>query len=504
MSASSPAAVAVPMFIDGKAQASQTREWRDVVNPATQEVVARTPFCTVDEVDRAVASAKKAFESWRNTSLSNRLRVMLKLQQLVRENVKPLAAAITREHGKTLPDAEGEVGRGLEVIEHACSVATLQLGEIAENAATGVDVYSIHQPLGVGVGITAFNFPVMLPCFMFPMAITFGNTFVLKPSEQDPTSSLMLVELAHQAGLPPGVLNVVHGGPEVVDRLCDHPDVRAVSFIGSTAVGTHVYRRATQSGKRVQSMMGAKNHCVVMPDANKDQAINNVIGSAFGAAGQRCMANSVAVLVGEARRWLPEIIERARRLKVSAGTTEGADLGPVVSKAARARVERLIGTAAEQGATLALDGRGIKVEGFPDGNFVGPTIFTGVKPEMDVYTQEIFGPALCVIEAATLDDAIAFINTNPNGNGTSIFTSSGWAARKFQNEIDVGQVGINVPIPVPVAYFSFTGSRASKLGDLGPNGKQAAWFWTQVKTVTARWFEPDHADNQVNTTITMR
>jgi malonate-semialdehyde dehydrogenase (acetylating)/methylmalonate-semialdehyde dehydrogenase len=494
----------IPLIIDGKPVASTSREWRDVVNPATQEVVARVPFATVDEVNRAVTSAKAAFASWRNTSVAQRMRVMLKLQQLVRENVGRLAEAITREHGKTLPDAEGEVMRGLEVIEHACSITSLQLGELSENAAAGVDVYTLQQPLGVGAGITAFNFPVMLPCFMFPMAIACGNTFVLKPSEQDPTSSMMLVELAHQAGIPPGVLNVVHGGAEVVDLLCDHPDIKAVSFIGSTRVGTHVYRRASESGKRVQSMMGAKNHCVILGDANRDQAINHLLGSAFGAAGQRCMANSVVVLVGEARGWVPEIVERARKLKVAQGTDRSADLGPVVSRAAKARVEGLIGTGVEQGATLALDGRGCKVDGHPDGNFVGPTIFTGVNASMDVYTQEIFGPVLCVVEVETLDEAIAFINANPNGNGTSIFTSSGWSARRYQNEIDVGQVGINVPIPVPVAWFSFTGSRASKLGDLGPNGKQVTQFWTQTKTVTARWFAPDDAGGQVNTTITMK
>ncbi|MFD1710884.1 CoA-acylating methylmalonate-semialdehyde dehydrogenase [Ottowia sp. GY511] len=495
----------IPHFIGGKPHPSKSTEWRDVTNPATQEVVARVPFATREEVELAVATAQQAFQTWRSTSLGARMRIMLKLQQLIREHTTELAELITREHGKTLPDAEGEVGRGLEVVEHACAITSLQLGEIAENAATGVDVYNLLQPLGVGAGITAFNFPVMLPCFMFPMAIACGNTFVLKPSEQDPSSTMRLVELAHEAGVPPGVLNVIHGGPEVADLLCDHPDIKALSFIGSTHVGTHIYRRATEAGKRVQSMMGAKNHCVVMPDAPKEHALNNLLGSAFGAAGQRCMANSVAVLVGAAREWLPELVAKSKAMKVGPGSDRAADLGPLVNPRAKERVLGLIESGVAQGAQLLLDGRDCVVKGYEKGNFVGPTVFADVTDQMDIYTQEIFGPVLTVVSVATLENAIAFINRNPNGNGTSIFTGSGWAARKFQHDINVGQVGINVPIPVPVAYFSFTGSRASKLGDLGPNGKQAVQFWTQTKTVTARWYE-DHGSSSdgVNTTIAMR
>ncbi|WP_016855824.1 CoA-acylating methylmalonate-semialdehyde dehydrogenase [Halomonas smyrnensis] len=493
----------IPLYIDGQAVTSQSQEWRDVLNPATQEVVARVPFCTVEEVDRAVASARAAFFEWRRTPLAKRQRIMLRLQALIREHTEELAALITEEHGKTLPDAAGEVGRGLEVVEHACSITSLQLGELAENAATEVDVYTLNQPLGVGAGITAFNFPIMLPCFMFPLAIATGNTFVLKPSEQDPSSTMRLVELAHEAGVPDGVLNVVHGGPDVANRLCDHPDIKAMSFIGSTHVGTQLYRRASEAGKRAQAMMGAKNHCVVMPDANRSQAINNLLGSAFGAAGQRCMANSVVVLVGEAREWLDELAEAARHMKVGPGTQRDADLGPLVSPAAQARVEDLIATGEKEGARLLVDGRGCEVEGYPDGNFVGPTLFSDVTAEMAIYREEIFGPVLCVVSVETLDEAIAFINANPNGNGTSIFTNSGWVARRFETEIDVGQVGINVPIPVPVAYFSFTGSRASKLGDLGPNGKQAIAFWTQTKTVTARWFEPENVSGGINSTISL-
>lgn len=493
----------IPLYIDGQAVASSSSEWQDVLNPATQEVVARVPFCTQEEVERAVTSARQAFKTWRKVPLAKRQRIMLKFQALIREHTEELAELITLEHGKTLPDAAGEVGRGLEVVEHACAIPSLQLGEVAENAANEVDVYTLNQPIGVGAGITAFNFPIMLPCFMFPLAVATGNTFVLKPSEQDPSSTMRLVELAHEAGLPEGVLNVVHGGPDVVNQLCDHPDIKAISFIGSTKVGTHVYQRGSQAGKRVQAMMGAKNHCVVMPDANRSQAIDNLLGSAFGAAGQRCMANSVVVLVGEARKWLEDIVEGARNMKVGPGSQRDADLGPLVSPQARDRVLGLIEKGEQEGATLSLDGRGYEVEGYPEGNFVGPTVFSDVKADMAIYQEEIFGPVLCVVGVETLDEAIEFINANPNGNGTSIFTNSGWVARRFETEIDVGQVGINVPIPVPVAYFSFTGSRGSKLGDLGPNGKQAIQFWTQTKTVTARWYEPENISSGINSTISM-
>jgi len=491
----------VPLLIDGELVKSRTTQWRDVVNPATQEVVARVPFATPEEIGRAVASAKRAYETWRNTGQGTRMRIMLRLQQLLREHTGRLAELITREHGKTLPDAEGEVGRGLEVVEHACAITTLQLGEYAENAAGGIDVYTLVQPLGVCAGITAFNFPVMLPCFMFPIAVSCGNTFVLKPSEQDPSSTMLLAQLALEAGLPPGVLNVVHGGPDAANALCEHPDVKAVSFIGSTRVGTEIYRRANNAGKRCQAMMGAKNHCVILPDADRDAALDHLVGAAFGAAGQRCMAASVAVFVGQARDWLPDLVERARQLKVNAGTDRQADLGPLVSKQARQRVESLIQKGVEEGAELLLDGRNIAVPGYPDGNFVGPTIFAGVRQDMTIYREEIFGPVLCVAAVDTLEQAVAFVNANPNGNGVALFTQDGGAARYFQNNIDVGQVGINIPIPVPVAWFSFTGSRGSKLGDLGPNGKQAVQFWTQTKTVTARWSSHGRG---VNTTIAMK
>lgn len=494
----------VKLLIDGQFVESRTSQWRDVVNPATQEVLARVPFATEAEMNAAVASAREAFKTWRKTPIGARARIFLRYQQLIRENIKELAAILTAEQGKTLADAEGDVFRGLEVVEHAAGIGNLQLGELANNVAGGVDTYTLLQPLGVCAGITPFNFPAMIPLWMFPMAIATGNTFVLKPSEQDPMVTMRLVELALEAGVPPGVLNVIHGGAEAVNLLCDHPDVKAVSFVGSTKVGSHVYQRASLAGKRVQCMMGAKNHAIVLPDAHKEQTLNNLAGAAFGAAGQRCMALSVAILVGEAREWLPELVAKARSLKISAGTEPGADLGPLISRAALDRVSGLIERGVQEGARLELDGRNPVVAGYGQGNFVGPTLFSGVTPQMSVYREEIFGPVLCVMQVDTLDEAIALINANPNGNGTALFTRSGAAARHFQEEIDVGQVGINVPIPVPVPIFSFTGSRASKLGDLGPYGKQVVQFYTQTKTVTARWFDENEVGGPVNTTITLK
>ncbi|RQR25783.1 CoA-acylating methylmalonate-semialdehyde dehydrogenase [Burkholderia sp. Bp9142] len=492
------------LLIDGAFVESTSDEWRDIVNPATQEIIGRVPFATTDELNRAVASAKKAFRTWSVTPIGTRMRLMLKFQALVRENMQRIARTLTAEQGKTLADAEGDVFRGLEVVEHACSVGTLQLGEFAENVAGKVDTYTLRQPIGVCAGITPFNFPAMIPLWMFPMAIVCGNTFVLKPSEQDPLSTMELVELAIEAGVPAGVLNVVHGGKDVVNAICTHPDVKAISFVGSTQVGTHVYNLGSQHGKRVQSMMGAKNHAVVLPDANKEHALNALVGAGFGAAGQRCMATSVVVLVGASKAWLPELVDRARQLKVDAGTVPGTDVGPVVSRAAKERILGLIDAGVKEGATLELDGRDIAVEGYRDGNFIGPTIFSNVTPGMTIYETEIFGPVICVMEADSLDSAIDLVNRNPMGNGVSIFTQSGAAARKFQSEIDVGQVGINLPIPVPVPIFSFTGSRGSKLGDLGAYGKQVIQFYTQTKTVTARWFDDATVSEGVNTTIALK
>jgi malonate-semialdehyde dehydrogenase (acetylating) / methylmalonate-semialdehyde dehydrogenase len=494
----------VKLLINGALVESKTTEWHDVVNPATQEVLAQVPFATDEEIAAAVSAAKEAYKTWRFTPLAARARIMLKLQALVREHMSRIAQTLSAEQGKTLADAEGDVFRGLEVVEHACSIGTLQMGEFAENVAGGVDTYSIRQPIGVCAGITPFNFPAMIPLWMFPMAIVCGNTFVLKPSEQDPLTPMLLAELAMQAGVPAGVLNIVHGGKRSVDAICTHPDIVAVSFVGSTAVGTHVYNLATQHGKRVQAMMGAKNHAVVLPDANKEHSLNALVGATFGAAGQRCMATSVTVLVGEAQKWIPDIVAKAKTLKVNAGSEKGADLGPVVSRTAKQRILGLVEDGIKEGAKLELDGRGIKVNGFENGNFIGPTIFSGVTPAMKIYTTEIFGPVMVIVSVPTLNDAIELINNNPFGNGTGLFTQSGAAARKFQTEIDVGQVGINVPIPVPVPFFSFTGSRGSKLGDLGPYGKQVIQFYTQTKTITSRWFDDSVTSGGVNTTISLK
>ncbi|AVU78000.1 CoA-acylating methylmalonate-semialdehyde dehydrogenase [Pseudomonas sp. FP1154] len=494
----------VKLLIDGEWVESQSSEWHDIVNPATQQVLAKVPFATASEVDAAIAAAQRAFQTWKLTPIGARMRIMLKLQALIREHSKRIAAVLSAEQGKTIADAEGDIFRGLEVVEHACSIGTLQMGEFAENVAGGVDTYTLRQPIGVCAGITPFNFPAMIPLWMFPMAIACGNTFVLKPSEQDPLSTMLLVELAIEAGVPAGVLNVVHGGKDVVDALCTHKDIKAVSFVGSTAVGTHVYDLAGRHGKRVQSMMGAKNHAVVLPDANREQTLNALVGAGFGAAGQRCMATSVVVMVGAAKQWLPELKALAQKLKVNAGSEPGTDVGPVISKRAKARILELIESGVQEGAKLELDGRDISVPGFEQGNFVGPTLFSGVTTRMRIYTEEIFGPVLVVLEVDTLDQAIALVNANPFGNGTGLFTQSGAAARKFQSEIDVGQVGINIPIPVPVPFFSFTGSRGSKLGDLGPYGKQVVQFYTQTKTVTARWFDDDSVNDGVNTTINLR
>ena len=492
------------LLINGEFVESKTQQWQDIVNPATQEVLGRVPFATPDEVNAAIAAAQNAFADWRQTPIQARMRIMLKLQELIRANAKEIAKVLTAEQGKTLADAEGDIQRGLEVVEHACSIGTLQMGEYTEGVARGVDTYTLQQPLGVCAGITPFNFPAMIPLWMFPMAIVCGNTFVLKPSEQDPLSTMMLVELAVQAGVPAGVLNVVHGGKEVVDMLCTHKDIQAISFVGSTHVGTHVYNLAGQHGKRVQSMMGAKNHAVVMPDANKEQTLNALVGAAFGAAGQRCMALSVAVMVGESKNWIEALVEKAKTLSVNAGHEPNTDIGPVISARAKQRVEDLISSGVAEGAKLLLDGRGVQVEGYEQGNFVGQTIFSQVTAGMRIYKEEIFGPVLAIICVDTLEEAIALVNANPFGNGVGLFTQSGATARAFQHQINIGQVGINIPIPVPVPFFSFTGSRGSKLGDLGPYGKQAVQFYTQTKTVTSRWFEDTQETAEVNTTINLR
>lgn len=480
---------AVKLLIGGEFRESQSSSSVNVVNPATQEVVSRLPLCTPEEFEEAVQAAKAAYPQWRDTPVPVRARVMFKLQELIRRDMDALALSITTEQGKTLADARGDVFRGLEVVEQACAMPMYQMGELAGNVSQGIDLYSIRQPLGVCAGICPFNFPAMIPLWMFPLAVTAGNTFVLKPSEKDPGAAMMLAELAHEAGLPPGVLNIVHGTHDVVNSICDHPDIRAISFVGSDKAGRHIYSRAAAAGKRVQCNMGAKNHAVVLPDADEAAALNALVGAAFGAAGQRCMAISTAVFVGGSQPWEASLIEKASSLRVNAGVEAGTDVGPVISQDSLARIERLVESGVKEGARLILDGRGIKVPGYESGNFVGPTILADVRPDMECYREEIFGPVLLLLSVPTLEEAIDLVNRNPYGNGTAIFTRSGHAARKFQHEIDVGQVGINLPIPVPLPFFSFTGSRGSFAGDLNFYGKAGVNFYTQIKTVTASWKE---------------
>ncbi|MHA6965381.1 methylmalonate-semialdehyde dehydrogenase (CoA acylating) [Zobellella denitrificans] len=481
----------VPLLIGGNMVQSQTHEWLEVNNPATQEIIARLPCATAEEVEAAVAAASRAFVEWREVPVPERARLMLRYQALLKEYHDDIARLLCKDTGKTFEDARGDLWRGIEVVEQAANIASLSMGETQENVARGVDCYSFTQPLGVCVGITPFNFPAMIPLWMFPLAIACGNTFVLKPSEQDPLASMRLAELFKQAGAPDGLLQVVHGGKEVVDRLLVHPEVCAISFVGSVAAGQHIYQTGTAHLKRVQAFAGAKNHMVVLPDANKQQVINNLVGSSVGAAGQRCMAISVAVLVGEAREWIPELKDAMARVRPGAWDDPDAGYGPLISKAARERVLRLIAGGKAEGAECLLDGSHCAVDGYPHGNWVGPTLFRGVTSEMALYREEIFGPVLLLMEADSLDQAINLVNANPYGNGTSIFTASGAAARKYQHEIRVGQVGINVPIPVPLPFFSFTGWRRSFYGDLHAYGKQAVRFYTETKTITARWFEDE-------------
>lgn len=447
------------------------------------------PNATQAEMQAAVDSAKNAFNTWKNTSPLTRQQCMFKLQALIKRDMKKLAESITIEQGKTLPDAEGDVSRGLQVVEHACSVPSLMMGETLPNVSRDMDTHSYRIPLGVTAGICPFNFPAMIPLWMFPVALATGNTMVIKPSEQDPGAAQLLVELAKEAGVPDGCVNIIHGQHSAVNFICDNPDIKAISFVGGDAAGKHIYERGAKNGKRVQSNMGAKNHGVIMADANKEQTLNQLTAAAFGAAGQRCMALTTAVLVGEARAWLPELVEKAKNLKVNAGWKPDTDIGPLISKQSKARVLRLIESAKKEGAQVPLDGSNITVPGFENGNFVGPTILAGVKPNMTCYREEIFGPVLVVMEAENLNEAIEIINNNPYGNGTAIFTSNGATARKFTNEVDVGQIGINVPIPVPLPMFSFTGSRGSFLGDLNFYGKAGIQFYTQWKTVTQYWNE---------------
>ncbi|XP_027201367.2 putative methylmalonate-semialdehyde/malonate-semialdehyde dehydrogenase [acylating], mitochondrial [Dermatophagoides pteronyssinus] len=479
------------LFIDGKFIDSKSKEWIDLHDPATNQVITQVPKSTLDEMNAAVNAARQAFKTWSQTSILTRQQTMFRLQNLIQKNTKRLVESIVHEQGKTMKDAEGDVLRGLQVVEHACSVTSLLQGETMPSISRDMDTYSYRIPLGVVAGITPFNFPAMIPLWMIPLAIVCGNTCVIKPSERDPGACMILMEMMEEAGIPPGVVNIIHGQHQAVDFICDHPDIRAISFVGSDQAGKYIYERGCRNGKRVQSNMGAKNHGVIMPDANKEHTLNQLIGAAFGAAGQRCMALSTAVFVGKSREWLPDLVERAKKLKVSNGMDPEADLGPVISPQAKQRICSLVQSGVDEGAQLLLDGRQIQVPNFEQGNFVGPTILSDVKTSMKCYREEIFGPVLVVLTVDTLDEAIDLINRNPYGNGTAIFTNNGATARKFTNEIDVGQVGINVPIPVPLSMFSFTGSRGSFLGDLNFSGKAGIHFYTQWKTITQLWREQD-------------
>lgn len=481
----------VPLFIDGEFRQSVSQEWVDVTNPATNEVLARLPCATEEEMSTAVRSALAAFESWKKVPVPERARLMLRYQHLLKEHHDELAQLLSQETGKTTADAKGDVWRGIEVVEQAANIASNMMGETVENVASDIDTYSLIQPLGVCCGITPFNFPAMIPLWMFPLAIAAGNSFVLKPSEQVPLTSVRLAQLFEQAGAPQGVLQIVHGRKAQVDFLLAHPDIRTISFVGSVKVAQYIYQQGTAHFKRVQAFAGAKNHLVVMPDANKEQVINNLVGASVGAAGQRCMAISVAILVGDARHWLPDLKQAMAAMRPGRWDDEQAAYGPLISPQAKQRVLSLIEQGKQQGAVCELDGSQCTVDGLPHGNWVGPTLFSGVTTKMSLYREEIFGPVLVCMQADSLEEAIAIINRNPYGNGTSIFTASGGAARKFQHEIQVGQVGINVPIPVPLPFFSFTGWRGSFYGDLHAYGKQAVRFFTETKTVTARWFEDD-------------
>lgn len=493
----------VPHLINGQFQQSNSDFWVDVTNPATQEVIAQVPFATAAEVERAIEAGQAAFAQWKERSVGDRARLMLNYQALLKLHHDEIATLLAQETGKTFADAKGDVWRGIEVVEHAANIASLSMGETLENVATKIDCYSYTQPLGVCVGISPFNFPAMIPLWMFPMAIACGNTFILKPSEQDPLTPMRLAELFIEAGAPDGVLQVIHGGKEVVDQLLLHPETPAISFVGSVSVGEYIYRTGTDHMKRVQAFAGAKNHMVIMPDAAKQQVINSIAGASVGAAGQRCMAISVAVFVGDAKHWIGEVRDALAKVKPGAWDDPEAGYGPLINPAAKERVLSYIEQGKAAGACCVLDGSDCQVEGYPNGNWVGPTMFTDVTTEMSIYQEEIFGPVLVVMTVDTLADAIALINENPYGNGTSLFTASGAAARKYQHEIKVGNVGINVPVPVPLPMFSFTGWRKSFYGDQHAYGKQAVKFYTETKTVTARWFEED-LDTGVNTTIDLK
>jgi malonate-semialdehyde dehydrogenase (acetylating)/methylmalonate-semialdehyde dehydrogenase len=474
-------------WIGGKPWTGTAERQGDVFDPATGEVSGHVDFATADDVNAAVATAKDAFAAWRDTSLAKRANILFAFRELVRRNQDELAALISSEHGKVQSDAAGEVARGLEVVEFACGIPHLLKGGFSENVSTRVDSYSIRQPLGVVAGITPFNFPAMVPMWMFPVAIAAGNTFVLKPSEKDPSTSIRLAELWREAGLPDGVFNVVHGDKVSVDALLTHPGVKAVSFVGSTPIARYVYETGTAHGKRVQALGGAKNHMLVLPDADLDLAADAAVSAGFGSAGERCMAISVVVAVDPVGDELvAKIKERVAGLTVGPGTEAASEMGPLVTRQHRDKVASYLDGGVAQGATLAVDGRSHAVPA-GDGFWLGPTVLDHVTPEMDCYRDEIFGPVLSVVRTPSYDDGMELISGNPYGNGTAIFTNDGGAARRFQNEVEVGMIGVNVPIPVPMAYYSFGGWKASLFGDTHVHGTEGVHFYTRGKVVTARW-----------------
>ncbi|HEY8456075.1 MAG TPA: CoA-acylating methylmalonate-semialdehyde dehydrogenase [Actinopolymorphaceae bacterium] len=487
----------VEHWIAGSSTPGSAKRRGPVWNPATGAQQAEVVLGTADDVDLAVSTAAKAYETWRDVPLVRRSKILFAFRELVNAHVDDLARVITSEHGKVLADARGEVMRGLEVVEFACGIPQLAKGEFSEQVSTNVDAYSFRQPLGVVAGITPFNFPVMVPMWMHPIAIACGNAFVLKPSERDPSASTLVAELWQRAGLPDGVFNVVHGDKEAVDALLDHPDIAAISFVGSTPIARYVHERASRNGKRVQALGGAKNHAVVLPDADLDVAADQITAAAYGSAGQRCMAISAVVAVGDVGDALVEkLADRAREVRVAPGDDESAEMGPVVTAEARDRIAGYVEDGAAQGARVVVDGRGLRVAGHESGFFLGPCLLDGVTPDMRVYQDEVFGPVLVVLRADSFDQAVEIVNANPYGNGTAIFTTSGEAARRFQREVTVGMIGINVPIPVPMAFYSFGGWKESLFGDRHIHGPEGVGFYTRAKAVTARWPQPSHRSGQ--------
>ncbi|MDX1884662.1 CoA-acylating methylmalonate-semialdehyde dehydrogenase [Mycolicibacterium sp. 120270] len=479
-------------WINNASFAGQSGDSAPVTNPATGEVTGQVALGSVEDARAVIAAAKAAFPAWRDTSLAKRTAVLFRFRELLNERKGELAEIITAEHGKVVSDALGEVSRGQEVVEFACGIPHLLKGGFTENASTSVDVYSIRQPLGpVGV-ISPFNFPAMVPMWFFPIAIATGNTVVLKPSEKDPSASLWLAELWAEAGLPAGVFNVLQGDKTVVDEMLTNKDLKSISFVGSTPIAQYVYSTGTAAGKRVQALGGAKNHAVILPDADLDLAADAMVNAGFGSAGERCMAISACVAVGPiADDLVAKIAERAATIKTGDGTRD-SDMGPLVTKAHRDKVAGYIDAGEADGAKVVVDGRSVQADGGQDGFWLGPTLLDNVTPEMSVYTDEIFGPVLSVVRVQSYDQALELINANPYGNGTAIFTNDGGAARRFQNEVEVGMVGINVPIPVPMAYYSFGGWKASLFGDTHAHGTEGVHFFTRAKAITQRWLDPSH------------